>query len=551
MNNPNHMPHLVNSLPKGVTGFTTSSYLVALEGWRRGLKLKFHNNKRGATAISRAITYSLSDGENEYHFLCARGPKSHKDAIDDAEHKSNAYEVMERNGVPVPQNKKFDFTETSIEKICEYGESLGYPLVVKPPNMGAGHGVVTNINTREHLIESLIQVREHYNKNNEVMIEKYFENGVDYRFYVIKDKVIGVSKNYSSFVRGDGSSNLEQLVHKTNKMIKNSPGMPSRTIKIDDSMIEFLKEKNMDLEYIPEDGKRVFVRKHGTYLSKRLSVACTEETSPKLKKYAVDALNSFPGLASGSVDMIVNEEKQEAIVNEINTRGEIQMHTLPFEGKSVDVPKHIIDFYFPESKKISNNFRFEYKPIKEAFLNGYADEITIPMYPKGEQYQKRYSVYGVNLKAVYRAKLQQQAAKLNLKGHIDVQSTKRLEINLIGKKNQINKFDQYLNTFSTSRSKVNKITSTELEKFEGIASISFEIINNEMPKIEKAHKRLLKKYETLNNEVESDKESKDQEIAELKKELETYKKSYNDMRRSRSWRVTSPVRKVKSFLKKK
>lgn len=564
MNYSNQLPHLINSLPEGVKGFTTTSYSIALEGWRRGLKLRFYNRKRGGKAITTAITYSLSDGVNEYDFMGARGPKSDKKAIDDAEHKSTAYTIMEKNGVPVPKFKEFNYETSSIEEMCEFGESIGYPLVVKPTDMGGGNGVFTNINTREDLIGALSTVKNEFNKDNEVMIEKYFEGGIDYRFYVIEKNVIAVSKNYSSNVIGDGSSNLEELIYERNKEIRISSSTRSRVIRIDDNMIDFLKESSKDLSYVPEKGERVFLREHGTYLGKRLAVACTESVPSKFKQYAVDALNSFPGLYSGSIDMIINEEKDEGIVNEINTRGEIQMHVLPLEGQAIDVPKYLLDYYFPGTKIINNNFHFEYKPIKEAFLAGYADEITVPMYPRNPQYSIKLDLKGKNMGPLYLNRVKREAASLHLKGQIKVISKKRIRLNLIGEKNKLNRFTQFIKDFSTSKSVIDEVGSTEMVDFKDKSTIALEVEIDRTPSIEKQYNNLKKKYNKFNKQYDLLKrqynnlrKDKDKEILDLNdknkqllKDYDKHIKEYEKVKSSTSWRVTKPIRKIGSVVKK-
>jgi len=125
-----HLEHLENSLPKDVVTYQTSFYTVALEGWRRGLRLNFYNGKRGSVP-PLAYEYSLSDGEHECFFTCARGSKTSDEAISLADNKSTAYEYMKRNGVPIPENKTFTFSKSSIDKMCNYGEQIGYPPVGK------------------------------------------------------------------------------------------------------------------------------------------------------------------------------------------------------------------------------------------------------------------------------------------------------------------------------------------------------------------------------------------------------------------------------------
>ncbi len=59
LNQSNWLPHLRN-LPEDVNGYKTCTYLMALEGWRRGLKLTFHIER--GVAIPPSVRFSLVMG---------------------------------------------------------------------------------------------------------------------------------------------------------------------------------------------------------------------------------------------------------------------------------------------------------------------------------------------------------------------------------------------------------------------------------------------------------------------------------------------------------
>lgn len=63
------LDHLKDCIPEEVIGFSSSMYTIALEGWRRGLTLKFVNkNKR------RSLTDFILANENRiYRFSGSRG----------------------------------------------------------------------------------------------------------------------------------------------------------------------------------------------------------------------------------------------------------------------------------------------------------------------------------------------------------------------------------------------------------------------------------------------------------------------------------------------
>src|SRR5690625_5442385 len=214
----NTLPHLIGAIPEGVVNHHFSYYSVALEGWRRGLNLTFHNTDRGGRKPSKTHKYNLSEGYVSDKLVCARSSYISKETIKIAEDKTLAYEYMRKNGVPIPETKTCIYNQLDIEEICDVGEALGYPLVVKPTNRGGGKGVHTNIRNRKELREGLKDIRDNH-KTKKVIVERYIENAIDYRFYVIEDRVLASSKSYSSIVFGVGISNIERLIKDTNKQI--------------------------------------------------------------------------------------------------------------------------------------------------------------------------------------------------------------------------------------------------------------------------------------------------------------------------------------------
>ncbi|GAA4069202.1 hypothetical protein [Amphibacillus indicireducens] len=451
----NILTHLKDALPDDVVTYQVSIYTVALEAWRRGLRVKFFNSSRGSKYPSQAYRYSISDGKNEYHFATARGSKTTKEAIEVVIYKSKCYEQLRKANVPIPEGDTFSFTEISIDEMIAYGISIGFPLVVKPVDGGGGQGVVTHIKDVNTLKESILFIKNEL-KKDKVIIEKYF-TGFDYRFFVIEDRVIGVTKSYPSYIIGDGKSNIRELCKIMNRKIKANITTRARTIVIDDDLISCLEEQGLSLTSIPKNKERIFVRRHGKHLNLRLNVDCTDEIDPKFKEYAVKALNAIDGLPYGSVDMIINEETNEGVINELNTRGEIMMHIFPMEGAARDVPKAIVDYYFPNTKRKTDSLYFEFKPIKDMFLAGLADEILIPPLPEDTLYEQKIDIRGANLKGFYLNGIYKRAARIRLMGTIELIENKKITMRLVGAKSNLEKYNKYLNKFTTRTAEIKSI----------------------------------------------------------------------------------------------
>src|SRR5690625_3219534 len=97
------LPHLQDSIPPEAQGYTVSLYSVALEGWRRGLTLKFINEGRSRSHT----TYFLSYKGVERRFAVSRGDAVPKKAISICINKHLTKKHLLKAEVPTPNGETF------------------------------------------------------------------------------------------------------------------------------------------------------------------------------------------------------------------------------------------------------------------------------------------------------------------------------------------------------------------------------------------------------------------------------------------------------------
>ena len=73
------LPHLKDSITNSASITGVSLYTIALEGWRRGLKLEFYTELTAGE--KKRIKYSLEDGENKFYFNDSSGDLNTDEAI--------------------------------------------------------------------------------------------------------------------------------------------------------------------------------------------------------------------------------------------------------------------------------------------------------------------------------------------------------------------------------------------------------------------------------------------------------------------------------------
>src|SRR5690625_2662826 len=97
------LPHLEGAVPSAGQGKRISTYTVSLEGWRRGLELKFYSVLEDGNKLK--VRYSLSNGKKTHHFSLSMGDKVSKKAFDICADKELTKRYLRKNNVPVPEGK--------------------------------------------------------------------------------------------------------------------------------------------------------------------------------------------------------------------------------------------------------------------------------------------------------------------------------------------------------------------------------------------------------------------------------------------------------------
>src|SRR5699024_1087407 len=191
MKNQNWLPQFTNEIitnARARSNGLLDSYLIALEGWRRGLTLTWYSEKvKNNSVHAPGRLFTLSSSYKTHEFYKTTGDKVSKESLKLTGNKDLAKELFSKHGVPVPAGKRFK-KDIQNEEIIFYANKLGFPLVLKPTNGYQGKGVIANIRDINHLRDSLIHVREVLNYPD-VLIEQYIP-GEEYRVFVVEDNVV-------------------------------------------------------------------------------------------------------------------------------------------------------------------------------------------------------------------------------------------------------------------------------------------------------------------------------------------------------------------------
>lgn len=533
------LEHLENSIPDEAKGYSISMYTVALEGWRRGLKLKFINKNRRKSELYYSLTYK----GREHIFTVSKGDKVSDNAIEICKNKHLAKQYLKKAGVPTPEGELFKKESSDVE-IIEYAKKLGFPNVIKPVDGTGGTGVIANIKNETEFKEALTFVRNDLGKKN-VIVEKHFD-GRGYRVYVVDNKVIAAFDRIPANVVGDGERNIKTLLDEKIEIRNENPALFKRPIKIDKEMHSLLEQQGYTLESVPNKGERVFLKTKNNVSSGGDSIDVTDKLTNEIKDIAVRAVQAIPELEQCGLDLIVDEENSTAVILELNSMPSIRNHLFPNEGKARDIPKAIIDFYFPETIDVDYKnkplYYFDLKVVFESFKNGQIKEITIPDYPQGELEATRFIVSGLVQHVGYGKWVRKKARDLSLNGYVKHLNDGKTTIVVSGPKNSIEKFREIIHNDAPESAKVTEIVEKERKS---PVKIGFEIINPTLDKKLKDGYHPVRVKNIKSNIKTKKKKGKKQ----VKASTIDYEKEYKKLINSTSWKLTKPLRYVGRILK--
>ncbi|MBC5635697.1 acylphosphatase [Ornithinibacillus sp. BX22] len=536
------LPQLPNEIVVNAQKTRLDAFAIALEGWRRGLKLKWYTRDSeyfkdmiifGVNPPGRL--YSLSSDQRTHFFFRSRGDKVTNEAVEIGSEKDDTKIWLEKAGVPVPKGKGFN-EDAQDEEIISYSKTIPYPLVIKPTNASLGNGVVTNIRSEKEFRKALTYIREELGYP-EVIVEQHVE-GKEYRVYVVDDKVIAAYNRVPANIKGDGVHTIEELIEMKNIERRKNARLKSCLIEIDKEILEFVQEAGYRMEDVPEKGKLIYLREKTNVSSGGDPIDVTDTMPVDIKKIAIDALKAIPGLYHGGVDIIVNEDrsiKDKAVVIELNPTAQIGGALFPLRGKARDIPAAIIDYYFPETKGIdtsNSNIYFDMSTVLEPLENRSAIEVEVAPAPNNNLFAKRYIVTGNVQRQSYHQWLKKQALERNLHGYVKNMVFDEIEVVVAGTdKSIVNEFKKVMGEYKHVH-----IVKVKEEIWNEPIMVGFDIAERFNTSNLKSVQYALRKL--------------DKELKHMTKKKNRMEKDNNHILNSTSWKVMAPIRTVGKVIKK-
>ncbi|PRR82236.1 cyanophycin synthetase [Clostridium vincentii] len=269
-------------------------------------------------------------------------------AVNIAQDKLLTKQVLSLHCLPIAKGMKVgDMIEANSR-----AKEIGYPVVLKPQFGNQGKGVIANIKDEMQLRSSYELLAKDF---KDIIIEKCI-SGRDYRVCCVYGEVVAVSEKIAPYVIGDGISSIEKLIANINEDSRRGKGHEKELtkIKIDECLIEHLKQRKYSLCYILPEKEKLNLKDNANLSTGGFAIDCTDLICDENIEICKRASNAV-GLDICGIDVMCKDISKPlnegGVIIELNAAPGIRMHINPYIGTRRNVAGHIVDNLFKNISK--------------------------------------------------------------------------------------------------------------------------------------------------------------------------------------------------------
>jgi cyanophycin synthetase len=306
-------------------------------------------------AIARGIPYirlnrhslvQLGYGMNQKRIRATIASTTSSIAVDIACDKEETKNLLEAAEIPVPRGR----IVYSDDGLKEALERISYPIVTKPVDGNHGKGATTNINNWEDALRGL-EAAKKYSRG--VIVEKFI-TGQDHRVLVINYKFVAAAIRKPASVIGDGISNIQELIDKTNEDPRRGYGHEKTLtqIKVDEFTLDMLAKANLTLESVLPKGEELLLKPTANLSTGGTATDVTDMVHPD-NIFMCERIARIIGLDICGIDIMAQNLTEPVKDNggailEVNAAPGFRMHIDPAEGIPRNVAEPVIDMLYPQ-----------------------------------------------------------------------------------------------------------------------------------------------------------------------------------------------------------
>ena len=266
-------------------------------------------------------------------------------AVDLAGNKHATKTLLGDMGVPVPKGYEI----RDLEELEETIKAVGFPVVIKPLDGNHGKGATVGISSTEEAGVAFEKAKEY---SRYIIVEKQLM-GSDFRALVVNNRLIAVAERIPAHVVGDGKSNIQQLIDKTNEDPRRGYGHENvlTQIDVDNQSMRCIHQAGYELDSVLPKGETLNLKTTANISTGGTAIDRTDEVHPE-NVFLFERIARIIGLDVAGVDVIAPNVSEPLSENgggiiEVNAAPGFRMHLAPSEGIGRNVAEHVIEMLFP------------------------------------------------------------------------------------------------------------------------------------------------------------------------------------------------------------
>ncbi|MBW6409106.1 bifunctional glutamate--cysteine ligase GshA/glutathione synthetase GshB [Clostridium weizhouense] len=320
---------------EGYEDLELSTQLLIKESIKRGIKVEISDRSENFIKLKKG-------NRVEHVKQATKTSKDNYVTVLIMENKVVTKKILDDNCLNVPKGYEFNSFNDAVLNCTNFSNK---PIVIKPKstNFGIGISIFPDGVEKSDLIKA-IEIAFKY--DNTVLVEEFIK-GKEYRFLVINDKVVGILHRVPANVIGDGVKSIKELVEIKNQSSLRGKGYktPLEKINLDENAELFLKQNNLNFDYIPNKGEIVYLRENSNISTGGDSIDYTDIIPKRFKTVAIEATKAVGAKICG-VDMMIEDYQDENSsygIIELNFNPAIHIHSYPYKGIERNIAKEILN----------------------------------------------------------------------------------------------------------------------------------------------------------------------------------------------------------------
>jgi len=300
--------------------------------------------------LNRHSLVMLGYGVNQKRIQATVTSQTSSIAVEIACDKEDTKNLLEASNIPVPRGRII-YDEEDLKLALD---SIGYPVVLKPINGNHGRGATINVKEWAGAVEALELAKR---VSRAVIVEKYI-TGFDHRVLLVNFKFIAAARRTPALVTGDGKSSIQQLIDVVNSDPRRGYGHEKvlTAIKVDETTLNILKEKELSLESILPKGKELHLKATANLSTGGTSTDVTDLVHP-FNVFMCERIARIIGLDICGIDIMTNDisrplDEDGGAVLEVNAAPGFRMHIAPTQGLPRNVAEPVIDMLYPQGSSM-------------------------------------------------------------------------------------------------------------------------------------------------------------------------------------------------------